>query len=260
MIKVVFCDVDNTLTSSITRTIPTSALEAIQRARKTGVRVFVATGRHTRTFEEGKILQGIALDGYVAVNGQLCYLPDDTIVHKAVLDPHDVATILRLAEELNFACCLVEIDKLYLTKIDENVRSFHEMIHIPYPVVTLADGAVSRDVLSIAPYINYEIEAQITPYLSNSEIVRFNPYNCDVIPREGGKDVGMRAVLDYFGVPIEQAMAIGDGQNDISMLKAAGIGVTIGQCSPEVMAAADYHAPAPDEDGIWHTFEKFGII
>ena len=29
---------------------------------------------------------------------------------------------------------------------------------------------------------------------------------------------------------------------------------------PDVMAAADYHAPGPDADGIWHTFEKFGII
>ena len=260
MIKAVFCDVDNTLTSSKTRTIPASALEAIQKARKNEVKVFAATGRHTRTYEEGKILQGIALDGYVAVNGQLCYLPDDTIIHKAVLDPHDVAAILRLAKELNFACCLAELDMLYLTGIDENVRSFHEMIHIPFPVVTSPDGAESRDVLSIAPYINLETEALVTPHLIDSEIVRFNPFNCDVIPHHGGKDVGMQAMLKYFGVPIEQAMAIGDGQNDISMLKAAGVGVAIGQRSPEVMAAADYHAPEADEDGIWYTFEKFGII
>jgi len=260
MIKAVFCDVDNTLTSSKTRTIPASALEAIHKARKNGVKVFAATGRHTRTYEEGKILQGIALDGYVAVNGQLCYLPDDTIIHKAVLDPRDVTVVLRLAKELNFACCLVEMDKIYLTSIDENVRSFHEMIKIPFPVVTSPEGAEHRGVLSVAPYIDYETEELITPQLRNSAIVRFNPYNCDVIPRTGGKDVGMRAILDYFGVPVEQAMAIGDGQNDVSMLKAAGVGVAIGQCSPEVMAAADYHAPEADEDGIWHTFEQFGII
>lgn len=260
MIKAVFCDVDNTLTSSKTRTIPASALEAIQKARKNGVKVFTATGRQTRTYEEGKILRGIALDGYVAANGQLCYLPDDTIIHKAVLDSQDVATILRLAEEMNFACCLVEADRLYLTKIDQNVRAFHDTIQIPYPMVMSADGAESRDVLSIAPYISVETEALLTPHLSNSEIVRFNPHNCDVIPREGGKDVGIKAMLDYFGISIDQAMAIGDGQNDITMLKAAGVGVTIGQCRPDVMAAADYHAPEADEDGIWHTFEKFGII
>ena len=70
----------------------------------------------------------------------------------------------------------------------------------------------------------------------------------------------MQAMMNYFGLSIDQALAIGDGQNDISMLKAAGVGVTIGECNPEVMAAADYHAPEPDEDGIWHTFKKFGII
>ena len=118
MIKAVFCDVDNTLTSTITRTIPARALEAIEKARRNGVKVFVATGRQTRTYEEGKILHGIALDGYVAVNGQLCYVPDGTIIHKDVLDPGDVSAILRLATELDFACCVVEGDKLYLTKID----------------------------------------------------------------------------------------------------------------------------------------------
>jgi len=260
MIKAVFCDVDNTLTSTITRTIPDRALEAIEKARRNGVKVFVATGRQTRTYEEGKILHGIALDGYVAVNGQLCYVPDGTIIHKDVLDPGDVSAILRLATELDFACCVVEGDKLYLTKIDDNVRSFHEMIHIPYPMVMSADGAESRDVLSIAPYISLETEKLITPHLSNSEIVRFNPHNCDVIPLYGGKDVGMRAMLDFFGISMDLAMAIGDGQNDVNMLKAAGIGVTIGKCNPEAMAAADYHAPEADEDGIWHTFEKFGII
>lgn len=260
MIKAVFCDVDNTLTSSKTRTIPANALKAIQKARENGVKVFAATGRHTRTYEEGKILQGIALDGYVAVNGQLCYLPDNSIIYKDVLDPNDVAVILRLAEELNFACCLSEIDRLYLTRIDENVRNFHEMIQIPCPVVAPPDGAVSRDVLSIAPYIDYETQELITPQLRNSEIMRFNPFNCDVVPRNGGKDVGMQAMLDYFGLSIDESMAIGDGQNDIKMLKAAGIGVTIGQCRPDVMAAADYHAPEADEDGIWLTFEKFGII
>jgi len=260
MIKAVFCDVDNTLTSSKTRTIPASALEAIQQARKNGVKVFAATGRQTRTYEEGKILHGIPLDGYVAVNGQFCYLPDDTVVHKVVLDPVDLAVILRLADELNFACCMIETERIYLTKIDENVRSFHEMIQIPLPMVSSADGAINRDVLSIAPYISVETEAQITPYLKNCDFVRFNPYNCDVISRKGGKDVGMQAMLDYFGLSTDQAMAIGDGHNDISILKAAGVGVTIGQCHPDVMAAADYHAPGPDEDGIWHTFEKFGII
>lgn len=260
MIKAVFCDVDNTLTSPNSRTIPASALDSIRQARENGVKVFAATGRHTRTYEEGKILLGIELDGYVAVNGQLCYLPDNTLVHQDVLDRQDVAVIMRKAAELGYHCCLVEGDQLYLTGIDEHVRAFHDSLLIPYPVIASAEGVENREVLSIGVYISKETEALVSPFLKHSEVVRFNPHNCDIIPQKGGKDVGMRAMLDFFGIPVEQSMAIGDGQNDIEMLKAAGIGVTIGQCLPEVMEAADYHAPEADADGIRHTFQKFGII
>ncbi len=260
MIKAVFCDVDNTLTSPTTRTIPESALAALRKARGNGIKVIAATGRQTRTYEEGKILHGIELDGYVAANGQLCYLPDNTLIHEQTLDPKDVATIMRKSEDLGFYCCLIEGDNIYLTGIDDNVRAFHDKLFIPYPKVASAEGVETRDVLSISLYISPEDQALVTPFLEHSDIVRFNPYNCDVIPQKGGKDVGMRAMLDYFGIPVEQSLAIGDGQNDISMLKAAGVGVTIGQCLPEVMAAADYHAPEADEGGIWHTFEKFGLI
>ena len=260
MTKAVFCDVDNTLTSPKTRLIIPRALDAIQKARQNGVLVFAATGRHTRTLEEGKLLHGIALDGYVAVNGQICYLPDDTIIHKIVLDPQEVSLVLRLSREMDFACCISETDRLYLTGMDENVRAFHEMLHIPFPERDPAQGAENRDVLSIAAYVGVETETLIFPRLTTSTIVRFNPFNCDIIPREGGKAVGMKAMLDYFGLSAGEALAIGDGQNDIGMLQAAGFGVAIGECGADVLAAADYHAPAPDDDGIWHTFEKFGLI
>lgn len=260
MIKAVFCDVDNTLTSPQTRLIIPRALEAIHKARQNGIRVFAATGRHTRTLEEGKLLHGIALDGYVAVNGQLCYLPDDTIIHKIVLDPQEVSLILSISREMNFACCMAETDRLYLTGMDENVRAFHEMLHIPFPEMASTEGAENRDVLAITAYVGNEMDALIASRLTRSASVRFNPFNCDIIPREGGKAVGMQAMLDYFSLSAGEALTIGDGQNDVSMLQAAGVGVAIGECGADVLAAADYHAPAPDDDGIWHTFEKFGLI
>ena len=55
-------------------------------------------------------------------------------------------------------------------------------------------------------------------------------------------------------------MAFGDGGNDISMLKHAGIGVAMGQAKEEVKAAADYVTTSVDEDGISQAMEHFGII
>ena len=55
-------------------------------------------------------------------------------------------------------------------------------------------------------------------------------------------------------------MAIGDGGNDLTILKAAGIGVAMGNATDEVKAAADYVTTSVDEDGIKLAMKHFGII
>ena len=71
---------------------------------------------------------------------------------------------------------------------------------------------------------------------------RWHPNFLDVIPPTGGKDLGMDAILDHFGIPLENCMAFGDGENDLSMLIHAGIGVAMGTASGAVKAQADYTA------------------
>ena len=89
---------------------------------------------------------------------------------------------------------------------------------------------------------------------------RWHPNFLDVIPPTGGKDLGMDAILDHFGIPLENCMAFGDGENDLSMLIHAGIGVAMGTASSAVKAQANYAAPSVDEDGIVRALSHFGLL
>ncbi|MEG1305414.1 MAG: Cof-type HAD-IIB family hydrolase, partial [Oscillospiraceae bacterium] len=249
MIKAVFLDVDNTLTSPITREIPQSAREAVRLARKNGVYVFVSTGRHTRIKEEGRIISDLELDGYVSLNGQICYMSDGTVFYKQPLDEDDVAATIKLSDELNFACSVSEFDSIYMNRENDIVRQFHSMIKIPLLELREVKDLRGHEVFSLAPYIDLEQEKVLLSLLRKSTIVRYNPITGDVIPANGGKHVGIEKTLKYLGLEREQAMAVGDGGNDISMIRYAGVGVAMGGSADEVMAAADYIAPGPDEDG-----------
>ena len=77
---------------------------------------------------------------------------------------------------------------------------------------------------------------------------------------ESGKDRGMDAILEYLGIPLEQSMAFGDGENDLSMLRHAGIGVAMGTASQEVRQGADYVTGTVDEDGIVTALKHFGLL
>lgn len=71
------------------------------------------------------------------------------------------------------------------------------------------------------------------------------------------KGEGLLRLGKILGIRQEEIMACGDGLNDISMLKAAGLGVAVANAEDEVKAAADYIAESNNEDGVAKAVEKF---
>ena len=67
-------------------------------------------------------------------------------------------------------------------------------------------------------------------------------------------------MLARFGLTPAEAIAFGDGGNDREMLRAAGIGVAMGNAAPAVQAAADYVTAGVDEDGIWKAARHFQLL
>ena len=67
-------------------------------------------------------------------------------------------------------------------------------------------------------------------------------------------------IIRHFGIKLEETMAFGDGGNDISMLRHAGIGVAMGNANDDVKAASNYTTTSVDEDGIANALKYFGIV
>ena len=60
----------------------------------------------------------------------------------------------------------------------------------------------------------------------------------------------IRRLAHDWGIRDEEICAVGDDVNDVPMIRAAGLGVAMGNALPEVKAAADRIAPCHDEDGL----------
>ena len=67
----------------------------------------------------------------------------------------------------------------------------------------------------------------------------------------------MAWLADHLGVRREETMAIGDGDNDVEMLEWAALGVAMGNATPQTKAAADWIAPAVEEDGLAAALQRF---
>ena len=79
----------------------------------------------------------------------------------------------------------------------------------------------------------------------------------DLTPVGVSKKSGLRHVCAELGLAASDVLAIGDGRNDIEMLRWAGRGVAVGQAPPEVRAAADAVTEAAEDDGVAHELQRW---
>ena len=82
----------------------------------------------------------------------------------------------------------------------------------------------------------------------------------DIIPAAGGKGVAVNKILEYYHLDRSQALAFGDGNNDVEMLLEAGTGVAMGNASAQLKEIADEICKSAAEDGIYHYCIEHGLI
>ena len=96
--------------------------------------------------------------------------------------------------------------------------------------------------------------------MPNSKTARWTSHFTDIIPKDGGKNKGIDAIINHFGIKLEETMAFGDGGNDIDMLKHAGIGVAMENGREDVKKIADFITTSVDDDGITYALKHYKVL
>ena len=79
---------------------------------------------------------------------------------------------------------------------------------------------------------------------------RYKGYMCELAPAGVTKWSAVRRLAREWNIADDKICAVGDDVNDIPMIRAAGLGVAMGNAVPEVKAAADRIAPTHDHEGL----------
>jgi Cof subfamily protein (haloacid dehalogenase superfamily) len=86
-----------------------------------------------------------------------------------------------------------------------------------------------------------------------------HPILVEALPHGVHKASGLAWLAEHLGIARSEVLAVGDNDNDITMLRWAGVGVAMGSASPGALAAADWVAPALDDDGAVAAIEKYAL-
>ena len=260
MIKALFFDVDGTLVSFNTHTIPTSTVEALKEAKKRGVKLFIATGRPIQLLNNIPEVEHL-MDGYILATGALCTY-EGKVVREDLIPKAEVEALIDFCKQRSLPAVVVGREDIQLVNRNEQFEDiFRNLLNVTYNKFDVPmDEVINQGVLQITPFITEAEEDIIKPQLKSCATARWHPAFCDINNSSADKANGIRAIAQQLGIDISETMAFGDGGNDISMLKAAGTSVAMGNALDKVKASATYVTTSVDEDGIANALRHFGII
>ncbi|MDO4797781.1 MAG: HAD family hydrolase [Coriobacteriales bacterium] len=270
MYRIVATDMDETFLA-FDHTVPQANVDAILRMREQGVLFVPASGR-----------------AYGSIMGSLRDLPPACLEGSYVIS-YNGGCINRVGEDEPLVCNRIAfqtVEALFDYAVFAGDLGMHIYgtdgtvwgWNLTDSEVAYLDGhmdiqqfegdsiAFLRDVpLSKCLYVYedldllHELELAMDPQLtqglsttfSSGRYYEFNPAGVD-------KGAGLRALAELLDVPLAQTIACGDSANDIAMIEAAGVGVTVSNATPDAMAAASYHARSCCTDGVFaEVWERF---
>ena len=257
MIKAVFFDVDGTLVSHKSKSVPASAKKAVEQLREKGIKVFLATGRHIQELKKAPTY-GMEFDGYILLNGQLGLDEKQKIIFSNAFEKEDVDALLKIFHGTEYPFVLVNKDGHYMNFVNEMVEIGLESVSTPIPPIREYEG---EELYQATVFITPKEDATFSKMLPKGcKLARWGAHGADIIAANGGKAVGMQFFSQLFNICPEEMMAFGDAQNDMDMLQYAGIGIAMGNAEEELKQVADDITSAVDEDGVWKALEKYGLL
>jgi hypothetical protein len=274
-IQLVAVDLDGTLFDNESH-ISTRCAETIRRTIAQGVHVVISTGRPFMGIPFDQI-KGTGIAYAITTNGAAIYEIDSKrCLHEETMDEEIFVPILDFLLTCDIhldafiggvgyspAKCLPAAQKLV---VPPSLKDYiiNTRIRVPDLVKFILEHhyQVQKMTLNFYP----DGQGGFTDREKVRKFLMANPaidvvsggYNNLELTRTGiNKGVGLRRLAEILGIDPAGTMAIGDTENDLAILKAAGIGVAMGNATEAVKAQADYITSSNEEDGVACAIEHF---
>ena len=271
--KLIFLDIDGTLTPAGSNVPPESALEAIRSARALGHKVFLCSGRNLGMLSP---VLAYGFDGAVASAGGYVLCGSEVLFDCPMTEEQrDRAMrafreggVFRTVEtrdgafgDEGMAEFLREVSggnselvrwRKALEK-DLNIRPMAEYDGQPvYKIVFMCAKAEQ-----LAPAIR-ELESEFS--FAVQDMQGANCLNGEIINRRFDKGTGVKRLAEALGVGLEDTVGFGDSMNDLEMIQTVGTSVCMANGSPTLKKLSAMVCPAVEEDGLAWAFRELGLV
>lgn len=259
--RVIFFDIDGTLSTETDFTVPESTKKAIKLAQDNGHILMVNTGRTICIIED--VIKELGLDGYICGCGTNIYYHGKEIYH-ATLPSKLKKGIVNKALELDIDAVLEGPESIYFpetikTKTVQEIKERYKDIKVNVPVYH-KDDEPNFDKFTAWYTPEDDIEAFKDAFKDDLEYIQRAEDFIEVVPKACSKATGIQTFIDLIGASIDDCISIGDSTNDLPMLTYTKESVAMGNSNPVLFDYVTYITTDIEDDGIYNALKHFNII
>ena len=273
--KLICIDVDGTLFGE-NGTIPDENIRAIEEAYKKGVEIVISTGRiYSNAVQISKRIN--VKSPVIASNGAVVkdWNKGKSIFH-SYLKPEEYERLLELISKHKLVAHFYTMDKLITyTAIGSAVAYIYKFKNLSKsnkiyvdPTLTLKslrkklkkyDGHVMKCIiysLDKDRITNFRKDIEAT---TDMAVFGAGSYSLEIGPKGISKGNAVKELASYLNIDLKDVICIGDNENDIEMIKNAGLGVAMGNAVEQLKEVADYVTDSNINAGVGQVINKFAL-
>ena len=263
--KMIVLDLDGTLTNNKKEITPRTK-QALMQAQAAGVHVVLASGRPTYGIvplaEELKLKDN---GGYILAfnGGKIIDCTNKKVLFEQKLDEQLVPILFQEAKKAGMEILTYQGEGIAATnKDDEYVQ--HEAFINKMPVTQYDDFLnqlvypINKCLIVGDPTPLHELEIRLAKELEGKmDVYRSADFFLECVPLGIDKARSLDRLISSLRISREEVIACGDGYNDLSMIRFAGLGVAMANAAKDIQSEADFVTLSNEEDGVAHVIEHF---
>ncbi|MDF2565918.1 MAG: hydrolase Cof [Massilibacillus sp.] len=260
-------DLDGTLLNS-SKEVSSANLQALQKLKKHGVKVVLATGRND-VYVKGLAMKIGITEPIIACNGALIRSPitNEVLYHKFMPKEYvEEISSYCFSNAYDFTASVC--DSMFCSANSKRVSFFHEYnmamapeFKIPIHMMETVEDLPLTQVLKMFIWqLSEEEVVKIKQRYNTDEKMTFissEKGGLDIAAKEVSKGIALSVIAEKYHFALDRIAVFGDHHNDISMMNLAGYSFAMENAEPEVKQAAKYITKSNDEDGIAYAIEKY---
>ena len=242
----------------------------ITRYEQQGGKFAISTGRlHYGILDRAREL---GLKGLVACcqGAVIVDIESGKPVHNHMLSHETTLAICRKMEELNLHYHVYDFENYYSNRADAALRFYEKAVR--KNAICITDKPLSQYVQE-KKIRSYKVLAMVEPkdnerfyreiertYFPNCITTKSADYLIEVVNADDSKGTAVEFLANYYGVPLEKTIGVGDQWNDLPMIEKAGLGIAVQNADPKLKEKAVVCKYTNEESAIAKIIEKYGYM